>query len=108
MSELREAAIERAYRQDKERTEQLVERLRALIELPETPELRRESREIHAEMDAPGALERISRADTSDAEEEHAARADSRRARRQRQGWLQQDLDDGLITQEQFDDQYDE
>lgn len=80
-------------------------RLRALP-IDETPESRREQREIIAEMDAPGALHRISRIHMTDEEEEAADRQEREREREQRMRWLQQDLDDGLITQDEFDEAY--
>ena len=41
-------------------------------------------------------------------EEESARKHERKRLDEQRRAYLQQDLDDGLITQEEFDEQYDE
>lgn len=97
--------IERAGKQDQERLARLVARLRVLPQ-DETPEIRQESRDIIAEMDAPGAMDRIARIRMTDEEEEAADRMERERLREQRMDWLQQDLDDGLITMDEFNQAY--
>ncbi len=95
--------LDKAVQEHRERDAKLHARLWAVLD-SDAPESRQLSREIIAEMDAPGPLDRFQRMRMTEQEIEEADEREREREREQRRDWLQQDLDDGLITQEQFDE----